>query len=151
MKQSDVIKIFVTSSKKKSKDGKRKWIQFRTKMNLTVKGEEEKGKQPKWVNLSFCGKELSDYANKHVTRGYLHVKVSDIQYPKVYEVTEETTEDGKVKRIYPEVKIFNEFNFSEVLIDVENPFITDEKETEETEIVENGIDTETEDNFDSEQ
>lgn len=147
MKQSDVIKIFVTSSKKKSKDGKRKWIQFRTKMNLTVKGEEEKGKQPKWVNLTFCGKELSDYANKHVTRGYLHVKVSDIQYPKVYEITED--ENGK--KVYPEVKIFNEFNFTEVLKDVENPFITDEKETEENEIEESGINTETEDNFDSQE
>lgn len=147
MKQSDVIKIFVTSSKKKSKDGKRKWIQFRTKMNLTVKGEEEKGKQPKWVNLTFCGKELSDYAIKHVTRGNLHVKVSDIQYPKMYEITED--ENGK--KIYPEVKIFNEFNFTEVLKDVENPFITDEQETEENEIVESGIDTETEDNFESQE
>lgn len=152
MKQSDVIKIFVTSSKKKSKDGKRKWIQFRTKMNLIVKGEEEKGKQPKWVNLTFCGKELSEYAKNKVTRGYLHVKVSDIQYPKVYEITTvETTEDGKGKQMYPEVKIFNEFNFVEVLKDVENPFITDEKETEENEIEENGIDTETEDNFDSQE
>ena len=147
MKQSDVIKIFVTSSKKKSKDGKRKWIQFRTKMNLIVKGEEEKGKQTKWVNLSFCGKELSDYANKHVTRGNLHVKVSDIQYPKMYEITED--ENGK--KSYPEVKIFNEFNFTEVLKDVENPFITDEEETEENEIVESGIDTETEDNFESQE
>lgn len=142
MKQSDVIKIFVTSSKKKSKDGKRKWIQFLTKMNLIVKGEEETGKQQKWVNLSFCGKELSDYANKNVTRGYLHVKVSDIQYPKVYEVIED--ENGK--KVYPEVKIFNEFTFTEVLKDVENPFITNEEETEETD-----IDKDTGDNFESQE
>lgn len=148
MKQSDLIRIFVTSSKKKSKDGKKKWIQFLTKMNLTVKGEEEKGKQPKWVNLSFCGKELSDNAKKSITRGYLTVKVSDLQFPKLYEVTED--ENGK--RIYPEVKVFGFESFEEKLIEVENPFITEESDTEETEIEEvSTIDSETEDNFESEQ
>lgn len=152
MKQSDVIKIFVTSSKKKSKDGKRKWLQFRTKMLLTVKGEEQNGKVAKWVNLTFCGKEMSEYANKHITRGYLHVKVSDIQYPKVYEITED--ENGK--KSYPEVKLFGFEEFREVLKDVENPFITDEKETEETEIEETESEVadevvDTGDNFESEE
>ena len=144
MKQSDLIQIFVTSSKKKSKDGKKKWIQFLTKMNLVVKGEETDGKKPRWVNLTFCGKDLSENAKKSITRGYLTVKVSDVQYPKIWEVVED--ENGK--KIYPEVKVFDFVSFREVLIDVENPFITDEKETEETE-----IDTEDNDsaNFESEE
>lgn len=147
MKQSDLIRIFVTSSKKKTKDGKRKWIQFRTKMNLTVKGEEEKGKQPKWVNLTFCGKELSENAKKSITRGYLTVKVSDLQFPKVYEIVE-NEETGKNE--YPEVKVFGFESFEEKLVEVENPFITDENDTEETEIEEvSAIETETKDNFDS--
>ena len=134
MKQTDIIKIMVTSSKRKSKDGKRKWLQHRTHINLIVKGEEEKGKQPKWINLTFCGKELNEVAMKTVTRGNLYVRVSDIQYPKVYEITkdEETGKD-----VYPEVKVFAFERFEEVLKEVENPFITDESDTEEIEIEEN--------------
>lgn len=134
MKQTDIIKIMVTSSKRKSKDGKRKWLQHRTHINLIVKGEEEKGKQPKWINLTFCGKELNEVAMKTVTRGNLYVRVSDIQYPKVYEITkdEETGKD-----VYPEVKVFAFKRFEEVLKEVENPFITDESDTEEVEIEEN--------------
>lgn len=128
MKQNDIIKIFVTSRKRQSKDGKRKWLQYRTPMMLVVKGEEEHGKVKKWVNLTFCGKDLK---TDNITRGYLHVRVSDINYPKVYEITkdEETGKD-----IYPETKIFGYESFTEVLPELDNPFIVEESETEETEI-----------------
>ena len=138
MKQTDIIKILVTSVKKKSKDGKRKWIQRRTPMMLVVKGEESKGKQKKWINLTFCGKELK---TDNITRGYLHVKVSDINYPKLYEVTRDE-ESGK--DIYPEVKVFGYESFTEQLIEVENPFVTDEEETTEVEL-------DSEDKFESEE
>lgn len=132
MKQTDIIKIFITIRKRQSKDGKRKWNQHRTKMNLLVKGEESKGKQDKWVNVTFCGKELSNVAEKF-TRGYLYVKVEDINYPKIFEIVkdEETGKD-----IYPEVKIFGFESFKAKEIEMENPFVTDESETEETEIEE---------------
>lgn len=131
MKQNDIIKIFITTRKRKSLDGKRKWIQHRTQMKLVVKGEEKSGKQNKWLNVTFCGKELKEQAQKNIGRGFLYVKVSDLNYPKLYEITkdEETGKD-----VYPEVKIFGYESFETKEIEMENPFVTDEEDTEETDI-----------------
>ena len=138
MKQTDIIKILVTSAKRQSKDGKRKWKQHRTAMELIVVGEESKGKQKKWVNVNFCGKELSAQAQKDITRGYLYVRVSDLNFPRSYEITKD--EDGK--DVYPEVKVFGYERFEEQLKEIDNPFVTDESETEETEIEEPSEDSE---------
>ena len=67
--------------------------------------------------------------------------MSDINYPKVYEVTRDE-ESGK--DIYPEVKVFGYESFTEQLIEVENPFVTDEEETTEVEL-------DSEDKFESEE
>lgn len=131
MNQTDTIKILVTKRKRKGeKNGKPiKWIQFLTPMSLVVKGEESKGKQKKWVNTVFCGDELKKTAEKIITRGEIDVKVSDISYPKKWEITQD--ENGK--DVYPVVKVYGFSNFNEKLIEMENPFIT-EDETEEKEI-----------------
>lgn len=130
MKQNDLIKVRITALNKKSKDGKRKWVEFRTPMSLVVKGEEEKGTQKKWVTVRFD----ESINTKELSRGELTVKVADISFPKVFEIKEETAEDGKVTKKYPIVWInaFKEFRAIEKEID--NPFITDESDTEETEI-----------------
>jgi len=129
MNQTDIIKILVTSRKRKSKDGKKKWIQFLTPMHLVVKGEESKGKQKRWVTVQFCGEKVKKGAEDIITRGTIDVKVADINYPKIYEITKD--ENGK--DVYPVVKVFGFSNFDEKLIEMENPFIT-EDETEETAI-----------------
>ena len=127
MKQSDLIKIMITKRNRKSKDGKKKWTEFRSPLMLVVKGEETKGKQKKWLTVRF-GEECE---TKNLTRGYLTVKVADVSFPKVFEVTKDE-ETGKDK--YPVVWINAYKEFREVELEVENPFITDEKETEEIEI-----------------
>lgn len=131
MKQNDLIKIAITRKNRKSTDGKRKWVEFRTPMNLLVAGEEEKGKQKKWVTVVFDEKCNTN----DISRGLLTVKVSDVSFPKKYEIV--TTEDGKKK--YPKVYINGIESFQPVEIEVENPFVIDsfetaEKETEEVEI-----------------
>lgn len=126
MKQNDLIKIEITKLNKKSKDGKKKWVEFRTPMSLTVKGEEEKGKQKKWVTVKFD----ESINTKELSRGVLTVKVADISFPKVYEITED--EDGKKK--YPVVWINAFKEFREVEREIENPFLTDEHDTEEVDI-----------------
>lgn len=126
MKQTDLIKILVTSRNVKTKDGKKKFKSFKTKMELVVKGEEEKGKQIRWITTYFAGEQDT----KSITRGLLTVKVSDIKYPKIYEITKD--ENGN--DVYPSVTIFNYSAFEEKLKDVDNPFVTDEQETSETEI-----------------
>lgn len=126
MKQNDLIKVSISKLNKKSKDGKKKWIEFRTPMMLVVKGEEEKGKQKKWVTVRFD----ESINTKELSRGILTLKVADISFPKVYEVTKD--EDGKMK--YPVVWINAFKEFREVELEVENPFITDEKDTAECDI-----------------
>lgn len=122
MKQNDLIKIQISRMNRKSKDGKRKWIEFRTKMNLVVKGEEEKGKQDKWVTVQFD----ESINTKELSRGVLTVKVADISFPRVYEikdVTDETT--GEIKKKYPVVWVNAFKEFHAVEREIENPFVTD--------------------------
>ena len=126
MKQTDLIKIMITKRNQKSADGKKKFVIFRTKMNLIVKGEEEKGKQPKWVTVKFP----SDVDTKELTRGLLTVKVADISFPRIFEVVEK--EDGSKE--YPVVWVREYKEFHESVREIENPFITDESDTEETDI-----------------
>lgn len=130
MKQNDLIKIQLTRLNKKSKDGKRKWVEFRTPMMLVVKGEEEKGKQKKWVTVSFD----ESINTKELSRGELTVKVADISFPKIYEITDKEDENGEIKKKYPRVYVNAYKEFREIEREIENPFITDEPETEETEI-----------------
>lgn len=128
MKQNDLIKIMITRRNRKSNDGKKKWTEFRTKMNLVVKGEEENGKVSKWVTVKFP----SDVDTKELTRGLLTVKVADVNFPSVYEIVEK--EDGKKE--YPTVWIREYKEFREITREIDNPFITDEFDTEENEIEE---------------
>lgn len=137
MKQNDLIKIQITKLNKKSKDGKKKWVEFRTPMNLVVTGEEEKGKQKKWVTVKFD----ESINTKELSRGILTVKVSDVSFPKKFEITEE---DGKTK--YPVVWINAFKEFREVEREVENPFITDEDETAECDIDTEEIEESSEEN-----
>lgn len=117
----------ITKRNRKSQDGKKKWIEFRTPMNLVVKGEEEKGKQKRWINVKFS----DDCDTKTLSRGLLTVRVGDISFPKVYEITEDQT-TGKKK--YPYVYINEYREFRNVEKEIDNPFVTDESETDETEI-----------------
>lgn len=126
MKQNDLIKIEITKLNKKSKDGKKKWVEFRTPMMLVVKGEDEKGKQKKWVTVKFD----ESINTKELSRGVLTVRVADISFPKTYTITED--EDGKKK--YPVVWINAFKEFREVEREIDNPFLTDEPDTEEVNI-----------------
>lgn len=126
MKQNDLIKIMITKRNHKTKDGKRRFEIFRTKMKLVVKGEEEKGKQEKWITVKFP----RDVNVSELSRGLLTVKVADISFPRTYEITA----DEKGNPEYPVVWVRQYKSFEPLEKDVENPFVTDESETEETEI-----------------
>lgn len=128
MKQNDLVKIRIYRGKPIVK-GKNKIPTFYTKMKLLVKGEEEKGKQLKSVTLKF----RSDVDSKNVTSGLLTCVVSDVGFPRVYEIIE--NEDGTKE--YPIVWIRGFKSFEQVERDIENPFVTDEEETDEIEIEDN--------------
>ena len=126
MKQNDLITIIIKSKMKKTTDGKKKFRTFRTPMKLIVVGEEEKGKQIKDVTVKF----VSDVDTKNITNGKLTCYVKDLNFPRRYEIVE----NEKGEKEYPVVWIRGFKSFEEIEYDVENPFVTDEHETEETEI-----------------
>ena len=141
MKQSDLIKIMITKRNRKSEDGKKKWVEFKTPMNLIVKGEEEKGKQKRWVIVRFD----ENIDTKHLSRGLLTVKVADISFPKIYEIT---TDEKTGKPKYPRVYVNAYKEFREVELEVENPFVTEEDEESEND---SEIETGDESEFESEE
>ena len=126
MKQNDLVTLIIKSKMVKSKDGKKKFRSFRTPMNLIVVGEEEKGKQVKEVTVKFT----SDVDSKNITYGKLTCYVRDLGFPSKYEVTED--ENGV--KVYPTVWIRGFKSFEEVEREIENPFVTNEQETTESEI-----------------
>lgn len=126
MKQNDLIKLRIAKLNKQTKDGKRKWVEYRTKMNLVVKGEEESGKQEKWVTVKFYQVDTTAITG----RGMLTVKVADISFPHVYEI--KTKDDGTLE--YPVVWVRDYKEFAPIESEIENPFITDEfDESEDSE------------------
>lgn len=132
MKQNDLVKIRIYRGKG-FKKGKNTIPTFYTKMNLVKKGEEEKGKQICSVTVKFT----SDVDSRNITFGFLTAYVKDVGFPRVYEIKHDVPqEDGTVKDEYPTVWIRGYKSFEQVEQEIENPFITDEEDTEEHEIEE---------------
>lgn len=130
MKQNDLVKIRIYRGKG-IKKGKNLIPTYYTKMNLVKVGEEEKGKQLCNVTVKFT----SDVDAKNITSGLLTAVVKDVGFPRIYEIKRDVAqEDGTVKTEYPTVWIRAFKSFEEVERDIENPFVTDEEETEEVEI-----------------
>ena len=125
MKQNDLITIIIKSKMNKTTDGKKKFRSYRTPMNLIVVGQEEKGKQIREVTVKF----VSDVDSKNITNGKLTCYVKDLNFPRKYEITE--NENGE--KVYPVVWVRGFKSFEETEYDIENPFVTDEHETEEIE------------------
>ena len=100
----NLIKIFVVSAKGKSKD--KTFFNYRTRMNLTVKGEEDKGLQVKSVDLKFrqTAEIKGIKLGKDYIRGYLYCKPENVDAPHIYEVKEDAV-DGSLKKKYPAVWI----------------------------------------------
>ena len=129
MKQNDLVKIRIYRGKG-IKKGKNTIPTYYTKMNLVKVGEEEKGKQLCNVTVKFT----SDVDSKNITHGLLTCVVKEVGFPKRWEVKEEVQEDGTSKTVYPTVWIRGFKSFEEIEYDVDNPFVTDEEETEEQEL-----------------
>lgn len=108
---------------KNGKKLKRSFDTFYTKMNIIVAGEEDKGKQLKWVNVRFR-KEVD---TKDLKGGYLYLDNKDLNAPFKYEI--KVTEDGTE---FPTIWVrgYNRFEPIEV-VHSQNEFVSDEDETTE--------------------
>lgn len=133
MKQNDLVKIRIYRGKG-IKKGKNTIPTFYTKMKLVKAGEEEKGKQLCNVTVKFT----SDVDSKNITSGLLTAVVKDVGFPRKWEIKKDVPQDdGTLKTEYPTVWIRGFKSFEEIEREIDNPFVTDEEETEETEIDEN--------------
>lgn len=116
-----MIKLLLKSKKKKAKNGT-SFRTFFTDVNITVKGEEEKGKQRKSITVRF---DKSVDVSKLV-RGFIEVEEKDIDLPFKYQIIEK---DGKDS--YPSIFIRKIASYEEKKGTSTIEFITDEDETEE--------------------
>ena len=111
----------------KTKDGKKKFRKFFTRVMIQVKGEEDKGKQKKSLTVRFAeGIETKDYI-----RGILSVEDNDIEIPYQWAITK--TDDGKDR--YPSIYVKKVAKFEPRLSETTVEFcLEDEKETEDVDI-----------------
>lgn len=119
------MKFFIYSKNKKSKDG-RSFRSYWTYMYLLVKGQEEKGKQRKSVNVSF----LQGVNHSSITRGIVE---GDFDAPFIYEIKKDE-KTGKDK--YPTLWVKRVDSFEEKTAKHQQSdfILEDEGETEEAEI-----------------
>lgn len=97
------IKLNIIKRLVEKKDGKT-FPKFLTKMNLVVKGEEEKGTQGKWVQVKFNQENIKVSS---LSSGTIEVEISKLNAPFKYEVKKD--ENGK--DIFPYVYIQEIVNF----------------------------------------
>lgn len=122
---ANTLKLFITS--KLIKTPKTSFRSYKTKMNIDVIGEDgKKTKQPRIINVSFCGEKTREFLKAHnVRRGFITCKATDVNAPFVYEVT--TGEDGK--KVYPVVKIFSIESYEDKPFErAQGDFITGEED-----------------------
>lgn len=119
--------LLLMSKIQKTKDGKKKFRKFFTRVMIQVKGEEDKGKQKKSLTVRFAeGIETKDYI-----RGILSVEDNDIEIPYQWAITK--TDDGKDR--YPSIYVKKVAKFEPRLSETTVEFcLEDEKETEDVDI-----------------
>lgn len=101
---ANTIKLFITS--KLIKTEKNSFRSYKTKMLIDVINEDgTKTKQPRIINVSFCGEKTREFLKAHnVRRGFITCKATDVNAPFVYEIT---IDEKTNKKVYPVVKIFS--------------------------------------------
>ena len=137
------IKILIFSKKGTSKG--KTFFNYRTRMNLIVKGQEGKGLQKKTVDVRFrqTAKIPDKVIGKDYLRGILTCDSLKVDAPTIYAIKETTNDDGDVILKYPAVWVSEVISYSEQereakqsafdLEDEPESETTEEPETEETE------------------
>ena len=132
-----MVKLLVKSKKKKNASTGAQFRTYFTDVRIIVKGEEEKGKQLKTVNVRF-DKTID---TKNIVRGMITCKDSDIDLPFKYQVV--VKENGKEsyptifirkyesyeeKRTPSTIEFVLEEDTAETVIDEDEIEVTDETE-----------------------
>ena len=128
-----MIRLLLKSKKKQSKDG-RQFRTYFTDVMIVVKGEESKGKQRKTLTVKF-DKDCPNTSK--LVRGFLTVDEKDIDLPFKYQIVEK---DGKPS--YPSIYIRKFESYEEAKGKSTIEFLTEEDETEDTVIDDEGEEVE---------
>lgn len=119
--------VYVIGQKRKNKNGE-EFTAYRTMMKLIVEGEEEKGLQNIWVDVSFS-KEDRETVNKYKGRIAVTCDPTKISAPLRYNVRKDKLEDGTYRNVYPRVFIREFIEIKEAPRAVpQNQFQTDPEE-----------------------
>lgn len=118
------VKLLLKSKQKQTKDG-RKFRAFFTTAMIVVKGEEEKGKQRKTLNVKFD----KSVETKNYVRGIIVCDEKDIDIPFKYQIIQKNGKDS-----YPSVYVRKVKSYEEVKAKSTATFLLEEDETEETTI-----------------
>ena len=120
-------KLLLMSKMQKTKDGKKKFRKFFTRVMIQVKGEEEKGKQKKSLTVKFAdGIETKDFI-----RGILTCEDNQIEIPYQWAITKKDDGTYRYPRIYVKQVVSFEPRLSESTVEF---CLEDEKETEDVDI-----------------
>ena len=121
------VQLLLMSKQAKTKEGK-KFRRFWTRVLILVKGEEEKGKQPKSLTVKFD----EGVATKDFVRGIITCDEKDIDLPFVYQIKKDE-ETGKDR--YPYIQIHKVAKYEERKPKSTIEFcLEDEDETDDTNI-----------------
>lgn len=123
------IKIRLYAKNRPTKNGKGTWTEYSTKMNIVVEGEENKGKQAKWIRVKF----VSSIDTKDIRSGVLELTSKDLSAPFKYKIT--TDENGNEQRPCIWIRGFEKYTpititYSQDMFDVGNVAENDETDDE---------------------
>lgn len=125
--ENNQITIFVNGRKRKAKNGN-EFIAYRTMMKLIVEGEEDKGYQNVWVDVSFA-RDITPIVDKLKGRIAVTLLNTKLNAPQVYRVTKEMKPDGTWRNKYPKVYINEVIEVKEAPREVpQSQFATDPNE-----------------------
>lgn len=115
------------------KSKKSKFPSYYTPVKIVVVGEEDKGAQPKTLNVYFC-KVADKKLPVDFKGGIVECNAQDVFAPFVYEI--KPNKDDATKKDYPFVYIKDIIKVSDLKATNSNTctFMVDEEETEETTI-----------------
>ena len=131
-----MVQLLLMSKQKKTKDGKKKFRTFFTRIMILVKGEEEKGKQLKTITVKFA----EGVDTKDLNRGLLSCSEENIDLPYQWQVRKDDKGEDSYPYIY--VKKIDAFEPKQPKSTIE--FLFDEEETEPLSVDEEEIEDDSE-------
>ena len=127
--QQKLLKVRLYAKKRPTKNGKGTWIEYSTKMNILVSGEEEKGPQTKWIRVKF----VSAIDTKDIRSGVIELTQKQLSAPTKYKTT--IDEKGVEQKPCVWIRGFEKytpttFTYNQNMFDLGN--YNESEETEET-------------------